>query len=562
MNVNQSRVFRWLRRRTFLNALRLALATSRVRLVTVVLSCAIISVFALAVSLYGFYFLQSKQIPFAGAIVGALFDFMFFALGGMLIFSTGIIVYASLFATPESRFLLTTPALPDRIFASKFQTAVLFSSWAFVVLGCPVLIGYGIMFDVPWSFYALIPVFLLGFVVLPGAIGSVIAILLVNYIPRRKKEFFLLLGVVLVGILIWWIYQTVVLARGAMLNRNELDALIGQFDLVRSPLMPSHWMSHGMLALARGEFSEAMYSLTLLWSNGLLAYVIAAWLAKRIYRRGFDRLSSSGQTTKRRRATWPDRVMEALVFYLDKQSRLLIVKDFRTFRRDPTQWVLIAIFAGLMLMYSVNTRRFHEDQVGFGGVISLLNLGATAFLMCAFLIRFVYPMLSLEGRKFWILGLLPLSRKQLLWGKFVFAFTGATVVGVVLILLSDLFLAVPLLGIGIHLLTVIAVAAGLSGLCVGFGAWMPNFTETDPSKIVVGFGGTMTTVVGLFYLMLMIALMAGPYHLATTVRSIGGSSGSLPWWVFAGLPIGAILAAVAVLKPMQLGARTLERIEF
>ena len=57
----------------------------------------------------------------------------------------------------------------------------------------------------------------------------------------------------------------------------------------------------------------------------------------------------------------------------------------------------------------------------FQNFISLLNFCAVALLLCTYTGRFVYPLLSLEGRKFWILGLLPLDREQLLWGKFVFA---------------------------------------------------------------------------------------------------------------------------------------------
>ena len=49
--------------------------------------------------------------------------------------------------------------------------------------------------------------------------------------------------------------------------------------------------------------------------------------------------------------------------------------------------------------------------------------------MCAYLGRFIYPLISLEGRKFWILGLLPLKREQILWGKFAFAVTGLGAAG-------------------------------------------------------------------------------------------------------------------------------------
>ena len=48
------------------------------------------------------------------------------------------------------------------------------------------------------------------------------------------------------------------------------DDLIGQFDLVRSGLAPSHWMTRGVMAAARGDLAGALLPLALVWSNGLL----------------------------------------------------------------------------------------------------------------------------------------------------------------------------------------------------------------------------------------------------------------------------------------------------
>src|SRR5205823_3892492 len=101
--------------------------------------------------------------------------------------------------------------------------------------------------------------------------------------------------------------------------------------------------------------------------------------------------------------------------------------------------------------------------------ISLLNLGATALLLCTYTSRFIYPMLSLEGRKFWILGLLPLRRERLLWGKFAFSATGALVIAEFLVVLSDVMLEMPVLAVLLHALTVAVLAIGLSGLSVGLG---------------------------------------------------------------------------------------------
>src|SRR5204862_969102 len=136
---------------------------------------------------------------------------------------------------------------------------------------------------------------------------------------------------------------------------------------------------------------------------------------------------------------WLDRLASSTLFFLDPQTQLLIIKDFRTFRRDFAQWAQIVIFLGLGMIYFLAMRRFYEQDIGrnFKNGISLLTLTATAFLMCAYTGRFIFPMLSLEGRKFWILGLLPLDRDRLLWGKFFFAAGGSLVLAETLIGFSD-----------------------------------------------------------------------------------------------------------------------------
>ena len=76
----------------------------------------------------------------------------------------------------------------------------------------------------------------------------------------------------------------------------------------------------------------------------------------------------------------------------------------------------------------------------------------------------------------------------------MFASLGSWIPCATLILLSDLMLHVPLLIIVVHQLTCMLLCLGLSSIAVGFGAMMPNFRETSPSKIAAGFGGTLNLV--------------------------------------------------------------------
>lgn len=561
---DQAAVFRWLRVRLLRNGLRVAWQQGRVRLVTMILTSLLVAGFTFAVARYLFHQLALANVPFKGAIVEALFDLMFFTLGGMLVFSTGLILYASLFTSPEARFLLCTPARADRIFATKFQAAVAFSSWGFVVLGVPIFLAFGLVSGVPWYFYALLPAFLLGYVLLPGSASAAACLLFVRYLPRNRRQVLVMAGLILAGLLGVWLYRVGLgIQRSFATGGRELDELIGRFDLLRSGFIPSHWMTRGVMAAARADPAGALLPLAQVWSNGLVLYVLAAWLAGRLYRPAYDRLAGGGRRRQVYGTSPLDRLMAVLVFYLDRRTRVLVVKDFRTFRRDPTQWTVLILFGLLMMLGASNFRRYYTAGLALMDqyAISLMNLSGTAILLCAGLSRFVFPLISLEGRNFWILGLTPVSRDQLLWGKFAFAATGSLVIAEVLILVSDVVIGLPADGIALHALVVAVVAVGLSGINVGLGAYLPTFRETDPSKIVVGFGGTINMVTGLGFVVLIVGLMAVPFHTAQLAVARDPGRTVSPW-VLAGVPPGLLLGVVAVVLPLRIGARALRRVEF
>src|SRR5260370_42546975 len=113
-----------------------------------------------------------------------------------------------------------------------------------------------------------------------------------------------------------------------------------------------------------------------------------------------------------------------------------------------------------------------------------------------------------------------------------------------------------------HALTVGVLALGLSGLSVGLGACLPTFRETDPSKIAVGFGGTLNLIAGLLFLILAIGTMAAPYHIAKIAHSGGPLPGAWIAGIVGGAIVGACVGVVAVVVPLRLGIRTLRNMEF
>jgi len=112
--------------------------------------------------------------------------------------------------------------------------------------------------------------------------------------------------------------------------------------------------------------------------------------------------------------------------FLPRDVRMLLVKDFRIFRRDPIQWSQFLIFFGLLGLYFVNIRRFSYNAT-YSAMIGFLNLAVVGLILSTFTTRFIFPMVSLEGRRLWILGLLPIRRDAILWSKFLFAGLGSLI---------------------------------------------------------------------------------------------------------------------------------------
>jgi ABC-2 type transport system permease protein len=555
-------LFHRLRYRLLRNSARVLVQQSALRLFTIVAISLLVGGFVFGVSLEGFYYLHQVRLPASGSVIGTVFDALFLTLSAGLLFSTSLILYSSLFTSAEAHFLLHTPAPTDRIFAYKYQGAIAFSSWAFLLLGAPVLIAYGLVYGAPLLFYFLLPTFFFGFVLLPGSLGALLTVLVVNGVPKKRKQVLVAAVVLLALVAGFFLYRAFRQAvRPEMANRDALHQLMGWFAFTKGPLVPSHWMAAGLQNAARGHFDKTGYYLALIWSWGLATYLAAAWTARHLYRRGYNRVATGGALRQRYGGLWLDDLLNAALCFLDPRLRLLIIKDFRTFRRDPAQWAQVLIFAGLLTLYFGNIRNLFAGDIppGYQNSISLLNLLATALLLCTYTGRFIYPMISLEGRKFWVLGLLPLERERLLWGKFIFAAVGGLAIAEFLVVLSDLMLGVSWVVLVLHILTVAVLAVGLSGLSVGLSACLPNFRETDPSKIAVGFGGTLNLVAGLLYLCLVVACMAAPWHSYLAIREEPDWRAS---WLLLGVIPGTVLGILAAVLPLRAGARALRRMEF
>jgi len=565
---DRPQVLWWLRQRYLANTVLQWLRESRLRLLMVTFFGVVLWLLLFGIFFEAFHFLEHR-VRIGPDLTAYLFNVFFMTLTVMLIFSAGVIGFHGLFRSSETAWLLQTP-LPDaRVFIYKYQAAMFLSSWGFLLLASPMMIACGINKLAPWYFYCLFPFSLLLFVYIPTAIGVGGALILVRLVPQNALRFgVMLIGTVTITGAIWG-YRVVATTPGTSFTPDWLEALVERMRFCQQPLMPSYWVAEQLLALIERDLRRYVFFFGVVAANAALAYVAVVMLASSTYRTAFSRACSHQSRKHVRQGRWLDAFVERCFWYTDRTARLLFLKDLRTFARDPAQWSQLLVFFGLLALYFVNIRRMrYEEQAAYWrNAISFLNLTVAALILATFTSRFVFPLVSLEGKKLWVLGLLPVPRETILWSKFAYSVTISVLASEALVVLSDLMLRLEWWMIALHAVTVLILCLGLSGLSVGLGARLPNLRETDPSKIAAGFGGTLNLVLSMVFILVIVALMAIPCHLYLAGIEAGRYSGAVlslsefRFWVGVSMVGAVVLGYVVTMVPMRLGIRHFERLE-
>lgn len=440
--------------------------------------------------------------------VPLVFQFFFIALFVMLAFSNAIIAYSGLFGRGEASYLLAAPVEPLHIVTLRFFESLFFASWSLLLLGLPLMMAMARHADAPWPFYVLFMSFFLLFVPIPAAVGIVAAWAAARLFPRLRLWVLAWIVAVLLAAGVVFAYRMV---HAAPVDGSQwIKSFFGQMAALQSALLPNQWVSEGIVAAAEGRYRASGFYLFVVGANALfLSWVAIAWVSRGMHTAYATAQMGLGHPLAALTGRGVLSRLAGVVFcYLPRSLRLLARKDMRCFLRDPVQWSQMVILLGLLGLYVSNV-----GQLGGGmgsadwvRLITFLNLTAVSLILATFTSRFVFPLISLEGQQFWLLGLLPLRRDRILWAKFAYATTITMAAGLLVTALSIRALRPPP-GLAIAQVIVVAgVCVGLCGSAVGLGACWPMFTQRNPARIASGVGGTVNLILSV---MLVVVTLVG-----------------------------------------------------
>lgn len=488
-----------------------------------------------------------------------IFHIFFVAMTVLLAVSSAILAYSALFLRHEPAWLLVSPLKPTSIVGAVFLESVFFSSWALLLLGIPMMAALGQVERLPWYFYPAFAGAFLSFVPIPGAIGLFAAWAAAMWAPRSARRVLIgISAVLLIGGLAWW---TRLWSSASGDADHWLGRFLGELEYLRGALLPSTWVTRCIRHALYQQPGEAALYLFITAAHAAFLSWLSIGLVARFVQPAYGRAQSASSKQTRFGGRTTARLTDILFCYLPKQMRTLVLKDVRTFLRDPLQWSQLVILLGLLGLYLAYLPRMHPQ--GFTrewqGLICFLNYGAVALILSTFTSRFVFPMVSMEGRQMWMLGLWPIPRASIIWAKFDFALAVTAGSALTVTLMSIRALKLPMtLGL-VNVAATLSTCVGLVGLAVGLGSRLPGFHERSAARIASGLGGTLNLVASMVLVLTSVLIMGYlDYRSVYVLRSLSRLDTINLLLYLAQIALGFGTGALA----MRIGVRHFVRSEF
>jgi ABC-2 type transport system permease protein len=511
------------------------------------------------------YFLSVPE--FGPVLTYKLLGMVFLTFFSILLFSNIITALSTFFLSRELDRIVAAPISRTVFFYARFGDTIIESSWMVLVFAVPAFLAYGIAHHAGLLFYLATALTLPPFLVIPAALGAALTAVLVNVFPaRRTRDILVLLAVVAIAVLYLFFRM---LQPERLVNPEAFASFVEFLAAMRtpsSPFLPSTWAAEILYPMLNGHGGSALFYLLLLISTAAALTVLCEALMRRLFRPGWSKAQEGRKARFTQRAAW-EQALRAATLPFASQTRLLMIKEIKTFFRDTSQWSQLILLLALVVVYVYNfsvlpLKGSPLVTFYFKNVIAFLNLALAGFVIAAVAVRFVLPSVSLEGKSFWIAKTAPLALSRLWWSKFWVGVVPLLVLGEVLVLATNYYLQVIPLMMWLSTLTLFCMTFGIVSLGLAVGAAYPKFDADNAAKVAAGVGGLVYMILCMSFIGAVVVLEAWPVYawfmsrLHEAPLSVLAQTG-----VAASLVAAAALTLTVFLVSVRYGIRRLGTIE-
>ena len=429
-----------------------------------------------------------------------------------------VVSYSTFFKSREVGFLITMPISFTKIFLIKFLDNFFYSSSTLLLMVTAALAGYTSYFGLSWYFIPFAVLFLiLPFMFIAGTLGAITLLVIMRFAATFgiKKVLATIASVYGTAVVLFYIFSSPVQLVTRVLE--YFPNINNYFGFLESPiikLLPNHWVADALYWISSGRFIAAGWYFYLLIVVSILFFLFSLYLAKKwFYRAWLVFLNLSGQLSVKKKSKGK------VIFSFENKSSLkprreaLVKRELLLFIREPSQWThfiimlfLITIF--ILSLSNIDVMILNAYNIYLKTLIYLIIYLFNVFLIASMSLRFIFPLVSLEGETIWKIRSAPLNYKKLMLTRLFIYFSVIFVIGQLLNFVSNYQFSIMLTLIS--QLNTAFVTITLVSLNFGMGAAYANYKEKNPIRVASSQGASLTFLFTIIYLVFLVVLLFAP----------------------------------------------------
>ena len=427
-----------------------------------------------------------------------------------------IVSYSTLYKSDEVNFLLTKPVSPTKIFLIKFLDNFFYSSSTLLMILFSLLVGYVVYFKLSVLSFIMILCSFIPFMFSAASLGVIFLLILIRLANRFgvKKVIYGLISCYILTIAFFFQInspRTIISSVMKYYPFINKDQYLGEFVSPIIKLLPNNWLSQSGYWLIKGEIIHSLEFVFIQIVLSVILFLIAVYLGHRWYfKTWLLNLKISSDYAAERKEIKTIFAFEKKSI-LKSQSESIIKKDLLLFIRESTQVIhfLVLLFMIVVFVSSVAGIKF----VGLGNFYLQTMIYISIFLFNLLLIstlslRFVFPLISLEGEAFWRIKSAPIQHSIFLKNKLTIFSVIILFIGISLSFFSNYKFGIILTLFSI-IITLFASATIIS-INFGMGGLFANFKEKNAVRLSSSQGATLSFLTNIVYMLFLIIVLFKP----------------------------------------------------
>lgn len=486
----------------FINSIKFSKKTERVRNVFIFL----ISVFLFFCS----YIISYQVIIYISTlpVIGTLFIIRILALAFltsfvMLIFSSLIISFSTLYDIEKLQFLFALPLKRKSIFLFKTVLTSIHSCWMVLILIIPFVAGFAHVKNFSLSGYTILMFSILLKVFSATVIGILAAILLSYLFPSKKIKNVVVTIVIIILSLFYSLFR--ISQPEKFLSPESFPELAHYLDFISKPVgrwLPSWWLAEIFRGLMVKETNVVVINVIKIAIFFVFVYTILYFLGERIFYLSIFRFKTSRQEKV---CVSKPKGISILPLY-----KAVLSKELKVLSREPMQLVQLVVVLALVIIYIFNVSKLPLEFKYLRVTVSFFNLGGIMFILTALVLRFVFVQPSIELKNFWLIKSSPVNLAKFFVIKIFVYLLLITIPGVLTSVLSNIVLKTEteILIMSVVIIIISSVVLTIAGY--SFGILFPKKEYQDIAQIETSFGGLVFILTSVCYILILLSSIAEP----------------------------------------------------